>query len=236
MARIITLVLVSLASIATAAAQTPFVAPNVDTRFLEPAGEQPIAYSISIPDNYVASKAVPLVLALHFAGDPEGAGRAVLEMLVAQGLSELGAVIVAPDSKGGGWSSPANEHAVNLLLEDVLKNFNIDREKIVVTGYSMGGTGAWYYGMKYPERFSAVIPIAGQPPQSIAQWRLPVLAIHSRDDEVVPIAPTLRYIAELKKNGVHADLIELSGIRHHQTYRFVDGLKSAVPWLQELWK
>jgi predicted peptidase len=216
--------------------QATFVPPNVDTRFLEPVDEPPIAYSISVPDNYAASKPVPLILALHFGGDPEGAGRAVLEILVAQGLAGLGAVMVAPDSKGGAWSSGANERAINSLLEDTLKQYNIDRKKIAVTGFSMGGAGAWYYGMKYADRFSAVIPIAGTPPESTSQWRLPVFAIHSRDDEVVPIGPTQRYIGELKKKGIRAELIELSGIRHHQTYRFVDPLKQAVPWLKDLWK
>lgn len=216
--------------------QAQVVGPPVDTRVLEINGEPPIYYSISVPEKYSPSKPVPLVLALHFGGDPEGAGRAVLEILVAQGLADLGAVIVAPDSKGGGWNSTANEHAVNLLVDDVLKNYNIDRKKIAVTGFSMGGAGAWYYGMKYPDRFSAVIPIAGTPPASLTNWRLPLFAIHSRDDEVVPIAATQRAIAELRKNGTRAELIELAGIRHHQTYRFVDALRRAVPWLNEVWK
>ncbi len=214
----------------------PLALPNVDTRSLEPAGEPPIYYSISIPDNAAAAKPVPLVLALHFGGDPEGAGRAVLEILVAQAFKDLGAVIVAPDAKGSGWSSGANEHAVNLLLDEMLKTFNIDKKKIAVTGFSMGGAGAWYYGMKYPDRFSAVVPVAGTPAGSPSTWKLPVLAIHSRDDQVVPIGPTRNYILELQKNGVRADLIELSGIAHHQTYRFVDGLRRAVPWLREIWK
>src|SRR4051794_6250548 len=77
-------------------AQTPFVPPNVDTLFLEAPGKPPIAYSISIPDDYSPAKPVPLVLALHFSADSEGAGRAILEMLVAQGLDKLGAILIAP--------------------------------------------------------------------------------------------------------------------------------------------
>jgi len=208
----------------------------VDTRFLEPRGEPEIWYSIFVPDDYVKSKPAPLVLALHFGGNPEGAGRAVLEILVAQAFSELGAVIVAPDAKPGGWSSPANERAVDLLLEDTFKNYNIDKARVAVTGFSMGGAGAWHFGMKYPERFSAVIPISGRPPASLAGWKLPVYAIHSLDDTVVPIGPAQKAIAELQNSGVNAQLIELSGIAHHQTYRFVDSLRRAAPWLRSVWK
>ena len=220
----------------TLLSQTPFVAPTVDTRMLEPAGEPPIYYSIFVPDDYKPSRPAPLVLALHFGGNPEGAGRAVLEILVAQAFKDLGAVIVAPDSKGRGWSSAANENAVNLLIDDVFKNYNIDRKKIAVTGFSAGGAGAWHFGLKYPDRFSAVIPLAGTPPAAGTKWRLPVFAIHSVADEVVPIGPTKAFIAELRREGLRAELVELNGIPHHQTYRFVDGLRRAVPWLKELWK
>ncbi len=216
--------------------QLPFVPPNVDTRSLEPAGEDPIYYSIWIPDNYKPATPVPLVLALHFGGSPEGAGRALLEMLVAQAFPEVGAVIVAPDSRGGAWRTAANDRAVNLLLEDTQKNFNIDKTRIAVTGFSMGGAGAWHFGMKYPDRFSAVIPVAGTPPSSTEGWRLPVFAVHSVDDKVVPIGPTQTVIAQLRKQGLRAELVELQGIGHHQTWRFVDGLRRAVPWLKQVWK
>jgi predicted peptidase len=160
----------------------------------------------------------------------------VLEILVAPALKELGAIIVAPDSLAGGWSSAENERAVNFLLDAVQKSYSIDATKIVVTGYSMGGAGTWHWAGKYPERFSAAVPVAGRPPASVAGWRLPVLAIHSRNDEVSPIGPTEKGIAELQKAGARAELIVLSGITHYETHRHVDGLQRAVPWLKELWK
>jgi fermentation-respiration switch protein FrsA (DUF1100 family) len=64
---------------------------------------------------------------------------------------------------------------------------------------------------------------------------MPVFAVHSRDDEVVPIGPAEARIAELKKSGVRAEIVVLTGISHGQTSRFADGLRKAVPWLRELW-
>ena len=58
-----------------------------------------------------------------------------------------------------------------------------------MTGFSMGGAGTWHFASRFPERFSAAIPMAGRPPADIGAWKMPVLAIHSRSDEVVPIAP-----------------------------------------------
>ena len=212
-------------------------APGIHNQTLQRAGAAPVNYAISIPAGYSPSKKVPLVLALHFSADPDGAGRAVLEILVGPGLAGLGAIIVAPDAQeGAGWDTPENDRAVNQLLDNVIANYSIDTARIVVTGFSMGGRGTWYFGAKYPQRFSAAIPLAGVPLPSAAGWRLPVLAIHSRNDEVAPIGPTETRILELQKEGVHAELIALIGITHFQTYRFVDGLKRAVPWLKEIWK
>jgi predicted peptidase len=199
----------------------------------------PINYAISIPANYSPSKPVPLILALHFgvgAGDADGAGGDMVEILMGPALAQLGAIIVAPDSGRGNWSTPENEKAVNALLDMVIARYAIDKKKIAVTGYSMGGTGSWHFAEKFPQRFSAAIPIAGTPSESAAGWRLPVLAIHSRDDQVAPFGPTQARIAQLQKDGVNAKLIPLTGITHYETDRFQGALQQAVPWLREIWK
>jgi predicted peptidase len=218
---------------------SPVLTPGLHNLELPRADEPPIRFAISIPRNYSPSTLVPLILALHFGvrgGDAAGAGGDVVQILIGPALAELGAIIVAPDSVRGDWSSPENEKAVNALLDTVLAHYSIDRKKVVVTGFSMGGTGSWHFAEKFPERFSAAIPVAGRPPASASGWRLPVLAIHSRDDQVVPFDPAEARIAELQKAGMNAKLIPLAGITHYETYRFRDALRQAVPWLREVWK
>ncbi len=88
------------------------LAPGTSNRTLLRGKEPPVHYALSIPANYSPSKPVPLILALHFGvggGDAAGAGRSVLSILVRPALEELGAIIVAPDSLGGNWSTPENE-------------------------------------------------------------------------------------------------------------------------------
>jgi predicted peptidase len=217
----------------------PALAPGLHHRTLPRADEPAISYAISIPRSYSPSAPVPLILALHFGvrgQDASGAGGDVVQILIGPALAELGAIIVAPDSTRGNWSSPENEKAVNALLDMVTARYAIDKKKVAVTGYSMGGAGSWHFAERFPERFSAAIPVAGRPPASASGWRLPVLAIHSRDDQVVPFNPTEARIAELQKAGVNAKLIALTGITHYQTNRFRDALRQAVPWLQEVWR
>ena len=238
-ALMITIMVLPTAVFAQAVANLPVLAPGLHSLTLLRANEPAIHYAISIPSDYSPPARVPLILALHFGvrgGDSAGAGRDVVEILIGPALAELGAIIVAPDSMQGDWSSPENESAVNALLDMVLASYSIDRKQIAVTGFSMGGTGSWHFAAKYPKRFSAAIPVAGRPPASASGWRLPILAIHSRNDQVAPIGPTETRIAELQESGVNAKLIALNGITHFETYRFVDGLRQAIPWLREIWK
>src|ERR1700676_582826 len=224
---------------AQALGDSPALTRGLHSLSLPRADEPAVRYAISIPRNYSPSTPVPLILALHFGvggGDAAGAGGDVVQILIGPALAELGAVIVAPDSLRGDWSSSENETAVNALLDMVLAHYSIDKKKVVVTGFSMGGTGSLHFAETFPERFSAAIPVAGRPPASASGWRLPVLAIHSRDDQIVPFGTTEARIAELQKAGVNAKLIPLTGITHYETSRFRVALRQAIPWLLEVWK
>jgi predicted peptidase len=217
----------------------PVLAPGLHERTLARVGEPGINYAISIPPSYSPSTSVPLILGLHYGignRDSTGVGVDVVKGIFGPAFEELDAIIVAPDSVRGNWTTSENEKAVNALLDMVMAHHAIDKKRVAVTGYSMGGTGSWHWAEKFPERFSAALPIASRPPASAAGWRLPVLAIHSRDDQVVPFDPAAARIAELQKAGVNAKLIAVTGIAHYEAGRFREPLRQAIPWLQEVWK
>jgi hypothetical protein len=98
----------------------PVLAPGLHELTLARAGEPAIGYAISIPSTYSPSTPVPLILALHFGvgdRDATGVGADVVKGLIGPALVGLGAIIVAPDSVRGNWSSAENEKAVNALLD-----------------------------------------------------------------------------------------------------------------------
>jgi predicted peptidase len=239
---IMTFALLSVLPIGAAAqgvGNPPVFAPGLHELTLAREGEPGIGYAISIPPSYSPSTPTPLILALHYgigSRDSTGVGADLVKGIIGPALEELGAIIVAPDSVRGNWSTSENEKAVNALLDMVMAHYAIDKKRVAVTGYSMGGTGSWHLAEKFPERFSAVLPIASRPPASAVGWRLPVLAIHSRDDQVQPFDPAAARIAELQKAGVNARLIALTGIAHYEAGLFREPLRQAVPWLQEVWK
>jgi pimeloyl-ACP methyl ester carboxylesterase len=99
----------------------------------------------------------------------------------------------------------------------------------------MGGAGAWHFALTFPERFSAALPVAGRPPDARGRRGVPVFAVGSRRDTVVPIEPTVKRIAELNAKGLTAEMVILETPTHYQTAAHVDGLSRAVSWLKALW-
>jgi predicted peptidase len=47
------------------------------------------------------------------------------------------------------------------LLDESVKKYRVDTNRVYLTGLSMGGFGSWDLALSCPERFAAVIPIAG---------------------------------------------------------------------------
>src|SRR3954470_13385084 len=72
-----------------------------------------LRYTVLVPDGYDPKTPVPVVVALHYGGEVTPFyGRGMIDELVEPGLHDLGAVVIAPDSLGGDWTSTVNEQAV----------------------------------------------------------------------------------------------------------------------------
>ena len=46
-------------------------------------------------------------------------------------------------------------------IEDVCRRYNVDRERVVLRGMSMGASGTWHIGLKHPDMFAALGPYCG---------------------------------------------------------------------------
>lgn len=71
--------------------------------------------------------------------------------------------------------------------------YRIDRRRVYLTGLSLGGFGTWWYGLRHPRRFAALVPIAGGyiqgstsvPGQVCALRTMPIWVFHGADDTTV---------------------------------------------------
>ena len=194
-----------------------------------------MGYTIAVPGDLREGDPRPLVLALHPGGGSRGGP--FLAQVVEPALRDWGAIIVAPDSPNRRWSVPSAEESVLFLLDDVLERYEIDREQILVTGFSMGGAGTWFMATHHPERFSGAIPIASAPRDNPLDriGPMPVHVIHSRDDERVPIEPARAAADALVERGHPTEFTELSGVGHYSMGGYVEALRDAGAWMRRQW-
>lgn len=228
------LVAASTAAGAGAAAQPAVSSPRIRSEVIDVPGHGKMRYTIALPRE-AGGAPRPLVLALHPGGGSRGGP--FLHRVVEPALRDWNAVIVAPDSPNRRWSEPSAEQSVLALLDDVIARHPIDRSRVLVTGFSMGGSGSWFMASRHPERFSGAIPIAGAPRENPLDriGPMPVHVIHSRDDELVPIGPARDAARALAERGRPVEFTELAGVGHYAMGGYVDALRQAGVWMRAQW-
>ncbi len=198
-----------------------------------------LRYAISIPKGYEPDRPRPLVLALHYGGEVTPYyGKGFLVQLVEPGVKSLGAIVVAPDCPSRSWTDPTSESEVMALVEHILADYSVDRKRILVTGFSLGGRGTWYMASRHPDLFAAAIPMAGWPSDDMVEkiGDMPICIVHSVDDEVVDMEPTKEAVKNLEARDALVKLITVRGITHYQVSDYAKYLKQAVGWIEEQWK
>jgi predicted peptidase len=199
----------------------------------------PMRYALTLPRGYNPRAARPLVLALHPGGERfPGYGGAFAQQVIAPGLSDLGAIVIAPDCPTRSWTDAIAERAVLALVRSILNDYNVDRSRVLVAGFSLGGRGTWFLSSRHADLFTAAIVMAGSPGDGPIDRlaMIPTFVIHSRDDEVVPFEPTERAVSELKKLNRTIEFTPLDGPTHFQMGGYIDSLQRAGRWVSERWK
>lgn len=198
-----------------------------------------LRYTLVIPRGYGNGEPVPVIMSLHFGGPVTPyIGRSLLEQLIEPALRDLGALIVAPDNAGNGWANATAEERVMELLDFIEANYEVDRDKTLLTGYSMGAMGTWYLAPRHADVFEAAIPIAGRPGRDSTglDWQTPTYVINSIDDEVVAIGPARQAVEQLRSQGAPIELVVVDNITHFQIPRYYRHLKAAIPWILRTWE
>lgn len=204
------------------------------------------SYQIYFPPGYQAGQKLPVIIFLHGIGQrgedgfvPEGgAGGA----LVNRYLSQVPAIILLPQCRAGVyWSDPQMDLMVMQELEETLKEFGADAERIYLTGVSMGGYGVWHLASEHPERFAAIISICGGSPLrngdrfgAIARrvGSTPAWVFHGADDRVVAVTESRQMVEALKKEKGNVRYSEYAGVGHNVWLKAL-AEKELLPWLLE---
>lgn len=194
-------------------------------------------YLLLAPDELEEGKTYPLVLFLHGSGergtDNEEQKRHFPERMEhAQEKFGTACFVLAPQCpEKNGWTLfpdadatsvdldtppiPPMQAAIKALVEVVGAN-PIDKERISVTGISMGGYGAWDLAARHPNWFSAVVPICGGgiAKGSLRYLGLPFQVWHGEIDSVIHVSKSRSMVQALKYLQVPVVYHELEGVDH----------------------
>jgi predicted peptidase len=196
-----------------------------------------LLYGRAVPGDYDPKQPRPLVLALHPGGEKTPYyGAQYMRAIFLPGLRDLAPIMVAPDCPTRSWTDPAADRAVMALMQGVLDEYSIDRRRILVVGFSLGGQGTWFMESRHPDLFTAAIVMAGrteEPLEGLA--RVPTYVIHSRADEVVPFGQAEERAAGLERMGRPVRFDPLDGVGHFDMAGYLTALARGGRWVLERW-
>ncbi|MCX5638501.1 MAG: alpha/beta hydrolase-fold protein, partial [Planctomycetota bacterium] len=114
-------------------------------------------YLLFLPEGYGQKKQHwPMILFLHGAGE-RGSDLNLVKKhgppKIVEGQKDFPFIVVSPQCPAGDWWTDKNEVLIN-LLDDVVARYDVDAERIYLTGLSMGGFGTWTLASAYPDRFA----------------------------------------------------------------------------------
>lgn len=128
-------------------------------------------YGLYIPQGYDPAQPAPLQWWLHWRGGSAHSAGAVVPRVFEHFGEHYDTIVVAPSARSSSsWYVGKGQVDFLEVWNDVFENTGliIDRDRVYVTGHSMGGWGSYLMALMYPDRFAAVAPVAG--PVTIGLW------------------------------------------------------------------
>ncbi len=195
-------------------------------------------YRLYIPDNYDCGEKYPLVFFLHGAGergdDNEKQLNIGIRHIFWEGSPAYNAIIVAPqcpedkrwvdiDWELGVFNRKQVAETRELktafaILHDVMELCNVDRDRVYVTGISMGGYGTFDAIARHGSLFAAAVTVCGgcdPDTDARANCRIPMWMFHgSADTTVPPVGSRLMYAKISSMGGKNVHYTEYSGMNH----------------------
>ncbi len=210
-------------------------------------------YLLSLPRGYAdqPERRWPMILFLHGAGErgtdpwlvakhgPPARVQGERTDAVARVLQDE-FIIVSPQCPLEQWWDAA---AVIALLDDVTARLRVDSSRVILTGLSMGGYGTWDIGVRWPERFAALVPICGGGTDGVARSTagerraalrtLPVRVFHGARDRVVVLAESERMVAALRAVGATDVTLAIDPEAEHDSWSKPYADPALYTWMLE---
>lgn len=233
---------------------SPYDVKTAFSRQVYSSGDYSLPYAIYVPKNYDCGENYPLLVFLHGAGERGSDNELQLTVAIQKMFDDVNSpvydsIVIAPqcpidrqwvmtpfDSMNYSVAdTPESEEleAVCGIIADTIDEYNIDTDRIYVTGISMGGYGTWDMLCRHGKRIAAGMPVCGGGDPSYAKQLkyIPIRTFHGSEDGAVPPDGTRKMFAALRMAGSKvAEYTEFDGM-DHGIWDTVYSEKANLDWL-----
>lgn len=196
-------------------------------------------YRILFPRGYDPSKSYPLHVFLHGVGERGTDNERQLSVASKHFQhntvrEEYPAFVIFPQCPTSSyWFNESIVEKLTALIDDVVGQRNIDKQRISIGGFSMGAYGTFAMVAKNPQMFESAIAIAGAGDERSAgrmkgsNWRL----FAGERDAVVPSKKTEEMANALKKVGANVSFTLYPNADHGATWHRAFAEADFFKWL-----
>jgi poly(3-hydroxybutyrate) depolymerase len=141
-----------------------------------------------VPQNLGENR--PLILALHGNGGNGSYHKGVMRVESVADTAKF--VTVFPNGIDKTWDIGGNKDLqfMQALINEMYRKYKINRNRVYITGWSMGGMFTYYAMMKAADTYAAFAPLSGYHfwgGTATSSRPVPILHIHGKDDDVVTV-------------------------------------------------
>lgn len=170
-----------------------------------------------VPDNYDPTHRYPVEFMLHGGvSRPEWEPGGGWWRRGFDSLKQSDRIVVIPASwVDAFWWHENQAENLPAILNTLKASYNIDEDRVTLTGVSDGGTGAYFFAFKQPTPWAAFLPYIGHPgvlrnQQSGGGYRLyfenlmskPLYIVNGENDRLYPASSVAPFIEILAEEGV----------------------------------
>lgn len=197
--------------------------------------DETYAYTLYVPPDYDPNEPTPLVVFLHGSGERGSDGFLCSEVGIGTAIRRNhrmipGLVLMPQCRQNDVWWSPAMTKMVVQCMNDTAADYNLDRQRLYLTGLSLGGGGCWHFAAVLPDTFAAVMPICAVSPEQMGYKvslidrlkDMPMWVFHGSADDRVPVSASRDMVRDLRAADADVRYTEYEGGGHaiwDQAYR-----------------
>ena len=169
------------------------------------------------PANFSEDKKYPVIIHFHGAGS-RGDNVEILKnqsiMQYANDVKDFPFVMFLPQCSANTWFDLFEQ--LKAFVKTVVALPYVDKNKVFLSGVSMGGYASWQMLMSEPDIFrKAVICCGGGIYWNASRIKIPVWAFHGTDDPIVFFEESQKMVNAINRTGGNAKLTEYEGVGHN---------------------